>query len=335
MFSTIFIIIAGTVITIAGITAYNKIKGLILRKPKGFHLNLVEFFLVPVVALLIVFEIWSRIVGTQEVHALEMSGNTLWALEHVSRGTGNWGERFSLRNVFGIRVNDGTYLYKKSMEGNFQRIAQKENIAWCWDDETIVGVESSTGDVKYTIDPDRFESLPAFREGVAGFDMKADGIIRATNKSGQTISIDPLHFTEIAAPPDTIASEPITASSDSFKFAMSDTTNAQLVNAAGQIISKDILTHGRILQVDPVQKIIITRHYENNDPQDFIISAYLFNGTLRWQVRYDQLGVRRFFLKKSLLAHSLIADERFIFSAGNFVVALDIATGRLLWKTAL
>ncbi|HMV26843.1 MAG TPA: hypothetical protein PKA26_08170, partial [bacterium] len=64
-------------------------------------------------------------------------------------------------------------------------------------------------------------------------------------------------------------------------------------------------------------------------------SAYLFNGTLRWQVRYDQLGVRRFFLKKSLLAHSLIADERFIFSAGNFVVALDIATGRLLWKTAL
>lgn len=335
MFSTVFTIIAGTVITIAGITAYNKIKGLILRKPKGFHLNLFEFFLVPIVALLIVFEIWSRIVGTQEVHALDMSGDTLWAIEHVSRGTGNWGERFSLRNVFGIRVTDGTYLYKKSMEGNFQRIAQKGTIAWCWDDETIVGVESSTGGVKYTIDPDRFESLPSFRDGVAGFDMKSDGIIHATNKSGQTVRIDPLHFTEITPSPDSQSLVPNSVLTDSFKFTMSDTTNAQLVNADGQIISKDILPHGRILQVDPIQKIIITRHYENNDPQDFVLSAYLFNGTMRWQVRYDQLGVRRFFLKKSILSHSLIADERFIFSVGNFVVALDIATGRLLWKTVL
>jgi hypothetical protein len=128
----------------------------------------------------------------------------------------------------------------------------------------------------------------------------------------------------------------------------SDGKLVQLFSNKGHLLNEALnFIYGTFLYNLPDTKQFLVLSYETTDKSNFIINCISSEDfTLKWQLKQNALDANDFFTKDNVtqtrrynytatMEYPDVVGQSFVFAIQGFVFSVDLASGKLNWKTRL
>ena len=318
--------------------------------PKPVFITAVSLFLgLPFVLFIFLYFINLEFLGygyaTRKSTVVAKDDNIIWVQDYSIQSSGGEGSSMIYR-IQGLDIEKVEKMFRKTISTSFEIKGTDQNIVWAEKNEELVGIDISSGTVRFTINEEiLMKDFPELAIGVHEYHYNNETyLVDLKSKDGLSFSIDP--YVKVKVNPPRISEKKDFCTVNDYTILnregsvivklKSEGERLKLYGPEDSLLNKELFfLKGRIIQLDSSAQNFYTVSYKTLDKDNLLFRCISLKGELIWEANQKELNASDFFTNTPSYESSFFYKDQLIVALDGFIISLNRSDGKKKWMVRM